>query len=83
MADFKLFRTLIGRIPSESVLKGKGVQEGWMLLKKEVLKVQEQAVPLCCMVSRQGRPVWRNRKPFLRLQEKKRIYLLWKKGLTT
>jgi len=54
-----------------------------MLLKKEVLKVQEQAVPLCCMVSRQGRPVWRNRKPFLRLQEKKRIYLLWKKGLTT
>ena len=28
-ADFKLFRTLSGRVPLEAVLKGKGVQEGW------------------------------------------------------
>ena len=36
MADFELFRTLVGRVPWESVLKGRGAQEGWMLLKKEV-----------------------------------------------
>ena len=82
-ADFELFIKLVEGVPWDSVLQSKGVQDGWLLFKKEVLKVQEQAVPLCCMVSRQGRPVWRNRKPFLRLQEKKRIYLLWKKGLTT
>ena len=29
------------------------------------------------------RLVWTNRELFLRLQEKKRIYLLWKKGQTT
>ena len=29
------------------------------------------------------RPTWMNRELFLRLQEKKRIYLLWKKGWTT
>lgn len=29
------------------------------------------------------RPVWMNREIFLRLQEKKRIYLLWKKGRAT
>ena len=26
-ADFELFRTLVGRVPWESVLKGRGVQE--------------------------------------------------------
>ena len=40
-ADFGLFRSLVNRVPWEAVLKGKGVQEGWMLFKKEVLKAQE------------------------------------------
>lgn len=39
--DFELFRTLVGRVPWDSVLKGKGIQEGWLLLKKEVLEPQE------------------------------------------
>ena len=43
--DFELFRTLVGRAPRDSDLKGKGVQEGWSLLKREVLKAQEQAIP--------------------------------------
>ena len=45
--DFELFRTLVGRVPWESVLKCRGVQEGWTLLKKEVLKAREQAIPMC------------------------------------
>jgi len=28
-ADFGLFKRLVGRVPWEAVLKGKGVQEGW------------------------------------------------------
>jgi len=43
--DFELFRTLVERIPWDSVLKGEGLQEGWVLLKKKVLKTQEKAVP--------------------------------------
>ena len=82
-ADFELFRTLVGRVPWDSVLKGKEVQEGRMLLKKEVLRMQEQAVSLCHKMSRWGRrPAWMNREVFLKLQEK-RIYLLWKKGQAT
>lgn len=54
-ADFELFRTLVGEVPWDSVLKGKGVQEGWMLLKKEVLETQEQAVFLCCKMNWQGK----------------------------
>ena len=46
-ADFELFRTLVGRVSWDSVLKVKGVQEGWSLLKKE------QATP--CATRRAGR----------------------------
>ena len=45
--DFDLFRMLVARVPWESLLKGKGVQEAWTLLKMEILKAQEQAVPEC------------------------------------
>ena len=76
-AGFDLFRRLVGRVPGDSVLESKGVQDGWLLFKKEVLKAQEQAVPLSHKMSRRGRrPAWMNRELFLRLQEKKRIYLL-------
>jgi len=68
--DFELFQTGVGRIPWESVLKGKGVQEGWLLLRKEALKAQEQAVCLCCKMCWWGRrPVWVNSEHLLRLQE--------------
>ena len=55
-----------------------------MLFKKKVLKAQEQAVPLSRKMSWCGRrPAWINRELFLRLQEKKRIYFLWKKVWAT
>ena len=79
-----MFRRLVGGVPWDSALESKGVQDGWSLFKKEVLKAQEQAVPLSCKMSQQVRRLaWMNRELFLRLQEKKRIYLLWKKGWAT
>ena len=36
--DFELFRRQVGGVPWESVLESKGVQDGWLLFKKEVLK---------------------------------------------
>ena len=53
-ADFDLFRTLVARVPWESLLKGKGVQEAWTLLKMEILKAREQAVPECCYLMQRG-----------------------------
>ncbi|KAK4824255.1 hypothetical protein QYF61_012521 [Mycteria americana] len=82
-ADFGLFRRLVDRVPWEAVLKGKGVQEGWTFFKKEILKAQEQAVPMCQKTSRQGRPAWLNRELWLELRGKRRIYDLWKKGQAT
>lgn len=43
-ADFELFRTLAVRVSWDSILKGEWAQEGWLLLKKEVLKVKEHLV---------------------------------------
>ncbi|KAK4825828.1 LOW QUALITY PROTEIN: hypothetical protein QYF61_002951 [Mycteria americana] len=45
-ADLGLFRGLVDRVPWEAVLKGKGVQEGWTFFKKEIVKAQEQAIPM-------------------------------------
>ena len=79
--DYELFRMMVERVLSYSVLKIKGVHEHLMLLNKEFSKWQEQAILLCCKMSQQGiRPVRMSRELFLRLQEKKIIYLLWKKG---
>ena len=36
--DFELFRRLEGGVPWDSVLESKGVQDGWLFFKKEVLK---------------------------------------------
>ncbi|GAB0210066.1 hypothetical protein GRJ2_003472400 [Grus japonensis] len=84
-ADFDLFRSLVDRVPWEAVLKGKGVQEGWTFFKKEVLKVQEQAVPMCQKTSQQERRrlSWLNRELCLELRKKRRVYGLWKKGQAT
>ncbi|RMC10255.1 hypothetical protein DUI87_13057 [Hirundo rustica rustica] len=46
-ADFGLFRRLIQRIPWEAALKNKRVQESWACLKTEILRAQEQTVPVC------------------------------------
>lgn len=45
-ADLGLFQRPVDRVPWEAVLKGQVVQEGQTLLKREVLKVQEQNIPM-------------------------------------
>ncbi|KAK4818760.1 hypothetical protein QYF61_018932 [Mycteria americana] len=83
-ADFGLFRRLVDRVPWEAVLKGKVVQESWTFFKKEVLKAQEQAIPMCQKTSQWGRrPAWLNRELWPELRKKRRVYDLWKKGQAT
>ncbi|PKU46871.1 rna-directed dna polymerase from mobile element jockey-like [Limosa lapponica baueri] len=83
-ADFSLFRTLVGRVPWEIILWGKGVQEDWTLFKKEILKAQEQAVPMRCKIKGRGKwPAWLNKELLMGLREKRRVYHLWMKGQAT
>ncbi|KAF1478004.1 putative RNA-directed DNA polymerase from transposon X-element, partial [Eudyptula minor novaehollandiae] len=60
------------------------VQEGWTIFKKEVLKAQEQAVPVCRKKNGWGRrPAWLNGEILQGLRKKRRVYRLWKKGQAT
>ncbi|KAF1441643.1 hypothetical protein FQV21_0009000, partial [Spheniscus demersus] len=60
------------------------VREGWTIFKKEVLKAQEQAVPVCHKKNGWGRrPAWLNGELFQGLRKKRRVYRLWKKGQAT
>lgn len=75
------------RIPWKALLKGRGVQESWTLLKDELLTAQEHAVPMCWKMSQKGRrTAWLNRDLWLELGKKrkeKNIYEMWKKERTT
>ncbi|PKU40120.1 adaptin ear-binding coat-associated protein 1 [Limosa lapponica baueri] len=83
-ADFILFRSLVGKVPWEAALKVKGVQEGRVFFKEEVLKAQAQAIPVHCKVSHPGkRPTWLNKEIGSQLREKRRVYDLWKKEQAT
>ncbi|KAK1212035.1 LIN1 transcriptase, partial [Pygoscelis papua] len=54
------------------------------VLQEEILKAQEQAVPMCQKMSQWGRrPSWLNRELWLELRNKRRVYDLWKKGQAT
>jgi len=82
--DFSLFRMLVQRVPWERVLKGKGVQAGWTFFKEQVLKAQEQTVPMCRETNRRGRQsAWLSRELLLGLRRKRRVYHVWKKGQAT
>ncbi|KFZ64518.1 hypothetical protein N321_13384, partial [Antrostomus carolinensis] len=82
--NFGLFRTMAERVPWETVLKGKGVQEAWTFFKKEVLRAQEQTVLMSHKTKRCGRRLaWLNRELLLGLRKKRRVYHLWKKGHAT
>ncbi|GAB0175756.1 hypothetical protein GRJ2_000040800 [Grus japonensis] len=40
-ADFGLFRDLLGRIPWDKVLEGRGAQDSWLIFKDHLLQAQE------------------------------------------
>ncbi|GAB0204485.1 hypothetical protein GRJ2_002914100 [Grus japonensis] len=44
-ADFGLFRDLLGRIPWDKALEGRGAQESWLIFKGHLLQAQERCIP--------------------------------------
>lgn len=43
--DFVLFGDLLCRVPWEKDLKGRGVQESWLIFKDHLLQAQERCIP--------------------------------------
>ena len=40
-ADFGLFRDLLGRVPWDKALEGRGAQGSWLIFKDHLLQAQE------------------------------------------
>ncbi|CAM4377561.1 unnamed protein product [Caretta caretta] len=83
-ADFDSLRELMGKIPWENNMTGKGVQESWLYFKESLLRLQGQTIPMCRKNSKYGRqPAWLNSEILADLKHKKEAYKKWKIGQMT
>ncbi|GAB0206090.1 hypothetical protein GRJ2_003074600 [Grus japonensis] len=74
-ADFGLFRDLLGRIPWDKALEGRGTQESWLVFMDHLLQAQERCIPTKRKSGKNGwRPVWMNKELLGKLKSKKEAY---------
>ncbi|CAM4580797.1 unnamed protein product [Caretta caretta] len=83
-ADFDSLRELMGKIPWENNMRGKGVQESWLYFKESLLRLQGQTILMCRKNSKYGRRLaWLNSEILAALKYKKEAYKMWKIGQMT
>ncbi|GAB0203411.1 hypothetical protein GRJ2_002806700 [Grus japonensis] len=80
-ADFGLFGDLLGRIPWDKVLEGRGAQDSWLIFKGHLLQAQERCIPTKRKSSKNTkRPPWMNEELLGKVKQKKEAYRGWKQG---
>uniref|UniRef100_K7F0W4 Reverse transcriptase domain-containing protein n=1 Tax=Pelodiscus sinensis TaxID=13735 RepID=K7F0W4_PELSI len=83
-ADFDSLRDLMGRIPWDANMKGKGVQDSWQYFKEALLKAQKETIPTRSKRGKHGRrPDWLTGETLGELKHKKEAYKKWKLGQMT
>ena len=74
-ADFGLFRGLLGRVPWDKVMEGRGTQESWLIFKTHLLQAQERCIPTERKSGINSRkPAWMNKILPDKLKHKKEAY---------
>ncbi|GAB0206541.1 mitochondrial enolase superfamily member 1 [Grus japonensis] len=80
-ADFGLFRDLLGRIPWDKALEGRGAQDSWLIFRGHLLQAQERCIPTKRKSSKTTkRPPWMNKELLGKAKRKKEAYGGWKQG---
>ncbi|KAK4814166.1 hypothetical protein QYF61_009984 [Mycteria americana] len=80
-ADFGLFRDLLGRVPWDKALEGRGAQESWLIFKDHLFQVQERCIPTKRKSRKNARrPAWMNKELLNKLEHNKEAYRGWKQG---
>ncbi|GAB0205231.1 hypothetical protein GRJ2_002988700 [Grus japonensis] len=80
-ADFGLFRDLLGKIPWDKALEGRGAQDSWLVFRDHLLQAQEQCIPTKRKSSKTTkRPLWMNKELLGKVKQKKEAYRGWKQG---
>ncbi|GAB0202830.1 hypothetical protein GRJ2_002748600 [Grus japonensis] len=74
-ADFGLFRDLLGRLPWDKALEGRGAQDSWLIFKGHLLQAQEQCIPTKRKSSKTTkRTPWMNKELLGKVKHKKEAY---------
>jgi len=83
-ANFDLFKELLGGIPWDRALIGRGFQECQSLFKHHFLHAQDWCIPLI-KKSRKGgrRPACMNKELLAELRWKRKVHGMWKEGQAT
>ncbi|GAB0210350.1 mitochondrial enolase superfamily member 1 [Grus japonensis] len=80
-ADFGLFRDLLGRIPWDKALEGRGAQDSWLVFKGHLLQAQERCSPTKRKSGKSTkRPPRMNKELLGKVKQKKVAYRGWKQG---
>jgi len=80
-AYFGLLRDLLGKIPWNKALEGRGAQESWSVFKDHLLQAQKQCLPNKTKSGRNSRrPTWMNKELLAKLKQKNEAYRGWKQG---
>ncbi|KGL90612.1 hypothetical protein N301_11197, partial [Charadrius vociferus] len=80
-ADFGLLKNLLGMVPWNEALEGRGAQERWLIFKDHLLQAQERCVPTKREAGRKARkPAWMNKELLDMTRRKKEAYREWKQG---
>ncbi|GAB0208438.1 hypothetical protein GRJ2_003309500 [Grus japonensis] len=80
-ADLGLFRDLLGRIPWDKALEGRGAQGSWLIFKGHLLQVQERCIPAKRKSGKNTqRPPWMNKELLGKVKQKKEAFRGWKEG---
>ncbi|PKU42736.1 hypothetical protein llap_6956 [Limosa lapponica baueri] len=80
-ADFGLFRDLLGRVPWDKALEGRGTQKSLLVLKDQFLQAQKQCIPTKSKSGKNARkPVWMNKELLDKFKHNREAYRRWKQG---
>ncbi|GAB0203625.1 hypothetical protein GRJ2_002828100 [Grus japonensis] len=80
-ADFGLFRNLLGRLPWDTALEGRGAQDSWLVFKGHLLQAQEQCMPTKRKSGKNARRrAWMSKEVLGKLKHNKEAYRGWKQG---
>ncbi|GAB0208867.1 mitochondrial enolase superfamily member 1 [Grus japonensis] len=78
-ADFGLFWDLLGSVPWDKALEGRGAQDSWLIFKGHLLQAQERCIPTKRKSSKNTKRLpWMNKELLGKVKQKKEAYRGWK-----
>ena len=80
-ASFQIFKELVSRPLSETVLRDREAEQSWQIFKDAFHKAQELSIPQCKNSGREGtRLAWLSRDLLVKLKGKRELHRQWKQG---